>query len=392
MTLTLPQEQVDALAAALQAPSRSAGGAARLMRSIADEGWMAAWRLDDVLHITDRRLIPHEHGIDLETIAAALDLRPVHVTHRPRARSNGAMLQQAWSAWDAVALFIWLEELGFTIDPSPLVEHLLPLVPKRGLITASQLAVLWYGKTRGKGRVEIAAEGRPAPRDVVRSKLVSGHNVDIWRDLDGRTIRLCVEGPKHRERRPPVETRCPDCDYVWYRGDPDSSAIHRREHKARMVFLDPQPDPEMLAARAADDNPEIVTWRSPSWKQRAMDDRALIFRREMHYSFVGWGAQAENDRTAEGYLFTDPAGAIVGACTFRWREYANAPAAWALQWVWVCPKARRQGVLRARWPRFRERYGDFHIEPPVSPAMQAFVRAMGDAAMLGPQDPDLVQS
>jgi hypothetical protein len=80
------------------------------------------------------------------------------------------------------------------------------------------------------------------------------------------------------------------------------------------------------------------------------------------------------------------AGAIVGACAFRWREYSDAPAAWALQWVWVCPKARRTGVLRARWRSFRERYGDFHIEPPVSAAMQGFVRAMGDAALLGPQD------
>ena len=68
-----------------------------------------------------------------------------------------------------------------------------------------------------------------------------------------------------------------------------------------------------------------------------MDDRALIFRRELRYSFVGWGAKYERDTTAEGYLFADDAGAIIGACAFRWREYSDAPAAWALQWVWVCP-------------------------------------------------------
>ena len=68
---------------------------------------------------------------------------------------------------------------------------------------------------------------------------------------------------------------------------------------------------------------------------------------------------------------------VVGACCFREREWIDAKA-WALQWVWLHPYARRQGVLASAWPHFRRRYGDFHVEGPLSPAMKGFLARMGE--------------
>ena len=53
---------------------------------------------------------------------------------------------------------------------------------------------------------------------------------------------------------------------------------------------------------------------------------------------------------------------------------------WMLMRVWVCPELRRQGLLTAQWPRFREHYGAaFKVNLP-SPAMDAFLGRVGHPA------------
>lgn len=382
MSALIDQRQLTAIIAALDEPMRTgAGNSSKLLEKVAKDGWTLSYMLEDLADVSDRRLRPFPHGIDLASIASAFDLAPANVTYRPGARSNSTTLFTAWSAFDTAVLLIRLEDLGFQVDARTLAELLRPRIPKAGLISGAQLEVLWHHRTRLKSVVTLeVANGRA--HDLQERRLASGHRLEILRDTEGSPVKLTVWGPKHRKQPKLVETLCAACGYRWQRGDPDSSAAHRREHARRMPFLDPAPDPNMLAARLAEDDPELVDWRSAQWKQDAMDDRAQLFRQETHYSFVGWGAKPEQDIKAKGYLFTREDGAIVGACAFRWREYLDAPAAWALQWVWVCPSARRQGMLRSRWSKFRELYGDFEIEPPVSDDMQAFVRAVDARAGL----------
>lgn len=376
MSTPIELRQLAAIVAALGEPAQDwADTSARLLDKVAKDGWMLSYMLEDLADCSDPRLRSYPHGVDLAVIANAFDLRPSTVAHRPGARSNSAALFTAWSVFDTAVLLIRLEDLGFQVDGRVLTERLRPTIPRAGLISHAQLEVMWHRRTRLRSVVTLEVAGGCA-HDLEAKRLASGHRLEIVRDAHGSPIKLTVWGPKYRTPRKPVEAVCEGCGYRWQRGDPDSSAAHRREHARRMPFLDPSPDPNMLAARLAEADPELVDWRSPQWKQDAMDDRAQLFRQETHYSFVGWGAKAEQDTKAKGYLLTREDGAIVGACAFRWREYRDAPEAWALQWVWVCPSARRQGVLRSRWPKFRELYGDFAIEEPVSSDMQAFVRAV----------------
>jgi hypothetical protein len=117
----------------------------------------------------------------------------------------------------------------------------------------------------------------------------------------------------------------------------------------------------------------------------ALERIAYYFRREFHYDFVQFsshpGEIAEGGYV--GFLWRgnrhsrDMRSVLTGGCCFRWREYSDAPAGWALQWIWFHPYERRRGNLTQAWPYFQSRFGDFHVEGPFSPAMVAFLRKPG---------------
>ena len=102
---------------------------------------------------------------------------------------------------------------------------------------------------------------------------------------------------------------------------------------------------------------------------------AQYFRREFRYDFVQWSA-TNDEPSARAFVWVvdhwpHPVG--FGACCFRWREWTDAPHGWALQWIWLHPYERGKGHLTRVWPYFRETFGDFHVERPLSSAMRAFL-------------------
>ena len=134
---------------------------------------------------------------------------------------------------------------------------------------------------------------------------------------------------------------------------------------------EPKPDEKFLDLLASAEDPELVRIGSPFWMHRRMFDIARRFKREFGYDFIQWG-KPDRDPKAHGFLFNDDTGtfgngAIIGGCAFRWRDDH-----WGLQFIWIAPKARRKGVLSRRWERFREQFGEFEIEPPLSEAMKTF--------------------
>jgi hypothetical protein len=127
----------------------------------------------------------------------------------------------------------------------------------------------------------------------------------------------------------------------------------------------------------------MVTDESPMVVRKAVARLALYFKREFSYDFIQYDAR-ENDPLARAFLFTTRDydrehyySLAVGACCFRWREWDDAPPAWALQWVWLHPFMRRQGVLSRAWSFFEARFSGFEAEPPLSDAMVAFLKSQG---------------
>jgi len=165
----------------------------------------------------------------------------------------------------------------------------------------------------------------------------------------------------------------------------EDRAIHRIQHGQVIRALKPRPLRGFIERLKRSDDPEHITSLSAAWLQNELYFRARMFRREFSYDFVQWSPNGTEDITVHGFLFNDDTktfgdGAIVGGGVFRWREFQNAPARWTFDWVWIAPDARRKGILTRRWGAFKERFGNFYLMPPVSPAMIAFARKIGHEA------------
>lgn len=130
---------------------------------------------------------------------------------------------------------------------------------------------------------------------------------------------------------------------------------------------------------------------------------ARYFRREFGYDFVLFSLHGDGDRRDEALVWLAdrysapgfPGRSIpwsqdalaIGATSFRWREYAERPPGFAMEFIWLHPFARRQGRLRALWPWLRRRYGAFEVEGPLSKAMAAFLATTHEAPSNGAAAP-----
>lgn len=120
----------------------------------------------------------------------------------------------------------------------------------------------------------------------------------------------------------------------------------------------------------------------------AVEQYGGYFRREFRYDFLPYTAREhieKGDNQIVAYLFFDDRDTAlttmrpVGACSF-W--YAPEASCWVLGWIWFHPLARRRGHLAAVWPIFRQQYGRFAVQRPLSDAMIAFLQRV-DPAEIG---------
>lgn len=121
--------------------------------------------------------------------------------------------------------------------------------------------------------------------------------------------------------------------------------------------------------------------------RRAVARIARYFQREGGFDFIGYGVDGhETDPTCVAFLWVDDFVAV-GACCFRWREWADAPPGPTMTWAWLHPYVRRQGWMTEEWPRFRAEFGAFYVEHPLSPAMASFLAKVGHVEMAGADAP-----
>ncbi len=134
-----------------------------------------------------------------------------------------------------------------------------------------------------------------------------------------------------------------------------------------------------------------VFYSSPRRRRKYLELFALYIKRENKYDFRQYCANEKpsdkNHVPFEGWIFTQLAMDLatdddppfirgIGACCFRLRNVGDKEV-WHLDWVWLHPFCRGKGELRKHWDFFKQRYGDFAIEPPISPSMQRFLRKPG---------------
>ena len=141
----------------------------------------------------------------------------------------------------------------------------------------------------------------------------------------------------------------------------------------------------------------VVGPQSPLSWLKAVEEMAYYFKRELKFEFPTFTAgerfkpELQRDRVLVFYRteildhkptlqnpkdFTN-AYTFFGAIGVRWKKSENAPASWSLPWVWFHPYERRQGHLTKAWPFLLKMFPNPYIEPPVSPAMSAFLKNAG---------------
>jgi hypothetical protein len=312
-----------------------------------------------------------------------LEIPKQWIFHAPEFPEDDPSGNPGLTAIDAVGLLIELEHLGIQVHPEKLVEKLAPKLKKKRLLTGNELLVVLYEHYRTKRQVILQAD-----MEATDSEISMTHHTDAngyqftmtWAGADA--VRLQVQGPDYVEPEPQELVTCDYCHHRYLTNNPVDARIHASEHEWAQQLFDPLPDAQFAERLAANVQAELVDASSPLWMHEAVLQRARAFRREFSYDFVQWDGSAQRaaPEGCHGYLFAgDAAGTIAGACGFLVEKSGQYAGQWSLHWIWLAPKFRRQGFLKARWNDFLNRYGDFYIEAPLSEAMQGFVRKHGSA-------------
>ena len=354
----------------------------KLARRIIAKGWAFKADIEDLLICLDSRL--GAYHLDVKKLTSFFKVHWEPVCFRPKSTSKSVMEYDAVRCEDAALILILLERIGFQTPPDYFIDQLLPLMKskKKESLNNAALEILWYKNTKAKLAPLTLKNDKDwrKMKELDSFKTFTNYTITI-RGINGEPDEIEIKSPKYRRQAEPIRTTCEICGIEWSKGDPDSSAAHRKEHKKRLLYLDPQPIKEMVAELRTGNDPELVNYMSPAWKHREIYLRALAFRREFHYDFVQWQSPSGiSDINAQGYLFLNDVNIIVGACSFRY--LTSKSIYWALDWVWICPKERRNGHLSKRWLQFRKQFGDFLVTYPVSDQMKLFLEKRGESHLM----------
>ncbi len=282
---------------------------------------------------------------------------------------------------DAVALLIFMERLGFAVSPGQLVQAIKGNLAGKPMLTESEYLILTYEVSRGCTTTVLRSdvERQPAFPTTKRHRDELGNRFTLV--LQGEDVlSLEVAGPRYRDVNSALKT-CAYCGTTYLPSSRNDREAHRQVHRETQRLLDPGPNKRFAARLKCGAGAERVDASVPMWMHQEVLKRAQRFRSDFAYDFVQWPGTMSTKATADWHGYLIPAGAdgtIAGACAFLYEtETKPSGSPWTLSWIWLAPKYRRGGLLRERWGRFLEAYGDFRIESPLSPEMEAFVRIHG---------------
>jgi len=332
-----------------------------------EQGWVGRADLEDLLAGMDGRL----RDLPVDDLAELLGFPSRDTCHKPRFATSDVVWFARHEVRDIAGFVITLEQLGFAVDPGPMVATFADQVNSVSMMTLAELAIHTYSTQQARQRRELWCDTAPAGESTQRN----------WRGAGGyrnrATMRgdyvtaLTVTGPKYRARRQ-RDVVCAICKESYTQGDKESGLHHRSEHARVVRLLQPRSLKAMrerlAQGRAA---AERVDEHAPLWLHNEVTARATRFRRDFGYTSSQWHEakrREEIDPKWRGFVFVDDAGAIDGACVF-----AKEPEGWTLCWVWIRPGRRHHGLLAARWPAYLEEFGHFWIEHPLSETMTRFV-------------------
>ena len=168
---------------------------------------------------------------------------------------------------------------------------------------------------------------------------------------------------------------CEVCGFLYVKELTDDRKLHRSFHNRTLSVFEPKPNKVLAKMHAKYGRYLRVTRESPTWIHKRLHYIATVLSRENGYSFIMWNEHGDD---GPGYILTDGRGLALGGCALRWREWTNAPASWMLQWIWIAPPYRRQGLLRDTWLMLTSQYAGIMPESPFSLGMARFLLSLNN--------------
>ena len=176
-------------------------------------------------------------------------------------------------------------------------------------------------------------------------------------------------------RRSLLDDDCRVCGFSYVKELPEERRYHRSFHARMLSVFEPKPN-KALAKRHAEFGHYVpVTSQSPTWMNRRLHWISRVLHRENNYDFIMW---PESGCDGQGFILTDSDGRALGGCAAQWCEWSDAPACWVLQWIWIAPPYRRQGLLRDTWSMLTAKYDGIIPDRPYSPEAARFFLSLGN--------------
>ena len=168
---------------------------------------------------------------------------------------------------------------------------------------------------------------------------------------------------------------CPVCGFSYVKELPEDRRHHSSFHARMLSVFEPKPNKALAKCHAKFERYVPLTSQSPTWMNRRLYWIARVLHRENNYDFVMW---TESGCDGQGFILTDSDGRALGGCAVQWGEWSDVPACWVLQWIWIAPSYRRQGLLRDTWSMLTAKYDGIVPGPPYSPEAARFFLSLGN--------------
>lgn len=180
-------------------PRREHGLYAYVVSNVIREGWVSFADIEDVICETDPRL----YGLELKGLAEALEIPTRMFFPRPSAGEKEAYGYSGFELPDAAALLISLRRLGFSVDPQPLVDLVLPQLKTKPTFNDAELSVYWFRKNRDRfsGLTVQADDERPQALRIIDLVTENGNRVEICLNQHERPWLLTVLPPQRPKAR-----------------------------------------------------------------------------------------------------------------------------------------------------------------------------------------------
>lgn len=169
----------------------------------------------------------------------------------------------------------------------------------------------------------------------------------------------------------PHTSRCQVCGLLHchpYESD-DERLQHRRHHREVLRIYEPQPSPAVFGT-----GPFLeVEPRSSLRVRHHLEGCALMFRRECGFDFAPYSTDDHaGEAASRQFLIVSPEGRPIGGTGARRRTFEDIGPVWEAAWIWVIPRERRRGHLKAAWGMLKEELPSIRPELPLSEAASQF--------------------